>query len=74
MSDPICEDVRMKNVTTEQMELGLAKQRACPSLNRRQKRMARANWWFGRMRQAVDQALDWAPAPQPRPEQIWFRE
>jgi len=35
-------------------------------------RRGRAQWWFQHMRQLVDQAMDWAPAPQPRPEQIWF--
>jgi len=32
-----------------------------------------SRWWFRRMRQIVDRAFDWQPAPQPRPEQIWFR-
>ena len=32
----------------------------------------RAQWWFRRMRQIVDGALDWEPAPPPRPEQISF--
>ncbi len=26
-------------------------------------------WWFQRMRQIVDAALDWEAAPPPRPEQ-----
>ncbi len=30
------------------------------------------HWWFERMRQIVDRALDWQPAPAPRPEQISF--
>jgi hypothetical protein len=29
-------------------------------------------WWFQRMRQIVDCALDWQPTPPPRPEQISF--
>jgi hypothetical protein len=29
-------------------------------------------WWFRRMRQIVDNALDWQPAPPPPPEQISF--
>ena len=57
----------------EQMELGLGKGRECPSVNRRQRRLSRANWWFDRMRQAVEGALDRQPAPPPRPEQIWLR-
>jgi hypothetical protein len=31
-----------------------------------------SRWWFDRMRQIVDRAFDWQPAPPPRPEQIWF--
>jgi hypothetical protein len=55
----------------EQMELGLGKGRVCPSVNRRQRRLSRANWWFDRMRQAVDGALDGQPPPPP-PEQVWM--
>jgi hypothetical protein len=39
---------------------------------RRQQRQTRARWWFQRMRQIVDRATDWQPAPPPRPVQIWF--
>jgi hypothetical protein len=56
----------------EQMELSLEKARVCPSLNRRQRRLNRANWWFERMREVVDRAFDRQPAPAPRPEQTWF--
>ena len=31
-----------------------------------------SRWWFERMRQIVDRAFDWQPAPPPRPEQIWL--
>lgn len=55
-----------------QMELGLGNNRACPSTARRQRRLSRAQWWFRRMRAAVDHACNWSPAPAPRPEQIWF--
>ena len=41
-------------------------------LTRRQRRLNRAQWWFQRMRQMVDRAVEWQPAPRPRPEQIWF--
>jgi hypothetical protein len=58
----------------EQMELSLDNARKCPSNNRRQRRLGRANWWFARMREVVDKAFDWQPAPPPRPEQIWFPE
>jgi len=29
-------------------------------------------WWFQQMRQIVDRAFDWQPAPPPPPEQIWL--
>ncbi len=35
-------------------------------------RPTRAQWWFQRMRQLVDNATDWLPAPPPRPEQTCF--
>ena len=38
----------------------------------RRRRLNRAQWWFQRMRQIVDRAVDWQPTPPPRPEQIWF--
>lgn len=59
-------------MTTQQMELGLENPRGGRSPNPRPRRMGRANWWFDRMRQIVDRAMDWQPAPPPRPEQIWF--
>lgn len=61
-------------MTNKQLELGFGGGRVCPSGNRRQRRLSRANWWFERMRKVVDRALDWQPAPPPRPEQIWFPE
>jgi len=39
---------------------------------RRCRRQSRAQWWFNRMRAVVDRALDWQPAPPPRPEQIYL--
>jgi hypothetical protein len=33
---------------------------------------SRARWWFARMREVVDQAVDWQPVSKPRPEQTWF--
>jgi hypothetical protein len=59
----------------QQMELGLGKSRFCRSSRRgAHSKSERARWWFQRMRQAVDQAFDWQPVAQPRPEQIWFPE
>jgi len=36
------------------------------------RRLSRARWWFQRMRQLVDSAIDWQPAPPARPEQMWL--
>lgn len=49
-----------------QMEMSFGK------MTRRQTKSTRAQWWFRRMRQIVDRAADWRPAPPPRPVQIWF--
>ncbi|MGO8763952.1 MAG: hypothetical protein ACLQSR_02310 [Limisphaerales bacterium] len=58
------------NATNEQLELGLAgvKISAAPP----QSRVARANWWFGQMRDVVGRAMDWSLPTEPRPEQIWI--
>jgi hypothetical protein len=55
-----------------QMEMGFGQ--ANRSGSRRQRKQSRAQWWFQRMRQIVDRATDWQPAPRPRPVQIWFPE
>jgi hypothetical protein len=72
MSDPSCQNARMK--TNEQMELGIGNKNACRSVHRRQRRQSRANWWFERMREVVDKAIDWQPTPPARPQQTWFPE
>ena len=56
------------------MELVLGKAKACNSVRRTQRRMSRANWWFQQMREVVDKAVDWQPAPPARPEQIYCPE
>jgi hypothetical protein len=60
-------------MTDAQLELSLGNQRVTPSprANRRLSTFD-SRWWFQRMRQIVDRAFDWQPAPPPRPEQIWF--
>jgi hypothetical protein len=60
--------------TNEQMELGISKTRSCASAKRPQRRLSRANWWFQQMREVVDKAVDWQPAPPARPQQIYFPE
>ena len=55
-----------------QLELSLANAGGCRPLSPRQRRLSRAQWWFARMRQTVESALDWQPAPPPCPEQTWL--
>jgi hypothetical protein len=53
-----------------QMELTLANATpACRRAPRRQRRLPSAGWWFDQMRKAVDEAIEWQPAPVARPEQ-----
>ena len=64
----------MTNATNEQLELGFNPHIRCRGSNDvpRQGRAARAAWWFGRMREAVERAMDWNAPGEPRPEQIWI--
>jgi hypothetical protein len=59
-------------MNNSQLELGLGN--GCYHFPSRQRRLNRAKWWFDRMRQVVDRAFDWTPAPEARPEQIWFSQ
>ena len=60
-------------MTNAQLELSFGTRRARPTLTpARRSSIRNARWWFRRMRQIVDGALDWQPAPPPRPEQITF--
>jgi hypothetical protein len=62
------------NMNDTQLELSLSTPRAIQSPRRKHRPTAYGSrWWFQRMRQIVDRAFDWQPAPPPRPEQIWFR-
>jgi hypothetical protein len=61
-------------INQHQMELELAGDHRCPRVVRREQRLNRANWWFGQMRQIVDRAFDWEPAPRFRAEQILLAE
>ena len=61
------------NMSNAQLELGLGTLRVRPALtSNRRSSMRDPQWWFQRMRQIVDRAMDWQPAPPPRPEQIDF--
>ena len=58
------------NSSNGQLELGLQGARRVARIGRRENRMARAAWWFGKMREVVNGAVDWNSLNQPRPEQI----
>jgi hypothetical protein len=56
----------------DQMELSFAgTSGGCPR-DRRQRRLARARWWFTQMRRAVDEAFHRQSCPPPRPEQVYL--
>ena len=57
-------------MSTEQLEISFT---GCSKhVLRPRSRMSRAAWWFRRMHQVVNQALDWTPTPPRRPEQIYL--
>ena len=56
--------------TNTQLELGFNATSARIFGQRREQRVARAQWWFAKMRDAVKNA--WQEQAQPRPEQISF--
>ncbi len=62
----------MTNELDSQLEMSFDRVTRCRTVRRR--RLSRAQWWFERMRQVVDCAIDWEPKSLPRPEQIWFSE
>jgi hypothetical protein len=62
----------INQATSEQLELGFNGQLPPVQTTRREGRIARANWWFAKMRATVESAMDWQNAGEPRPEQIWM--
>ena len=58
--------------TTQQLELGFNGTQARIFGRRREQRVARAKWWFAKMRAAVENAIDWQNEVPPRAEQIWI--
>lgn len=59
-------------MTDQQLELGFGGNKIVLHPGRRERRITRGAWWFGRMRQIVDRAMDWPAAGEPRPEQAWL--
>lgn len=65
----------MKEIHLEQnrqLEFGLTREEEARAARRDERRVKRARWWFGQMRQAVNRAIDWSAAPSARPEQVYF--
>lgn len=60
------------NMNNEQLELGFNGIKPHANAAHREGRIARANWWFAKMRESVASAMDWQTAAQPRPEQTWI--
>jgi len=56
--------------TTQQLELGFNGTQTRIFGRRREQRVARAKWWFAKMRAAVENA--WQEQTQPHPEQTVF--
>jgi hypothetical protein len=52
-----------------QIEITLTVPLSRQQIPARQRRVARARWWFGQMRRVVDEAMEWKPTAI-RPEQI----
>lgn len=64
--------MKMKINTNSQLELSIQNPAPCRSLTRGQRRQQTASFWFNRMRQVVERATGWNPAPPARPEQIFL--
>ena len=58
--------------TNQQLELGFNGTQSRIYGRRRDTRVARAHWWFARMREAVANAVDWRATGGAQPEQILF--
>lgn len=56
----------------QQLELGLPGTPRAPRAARREQRLARAAWWFNKMRAVVNGAMDWPPTDAPRPQQAFL--
>jgi len=54
------------------MEMSFGPTGGSRPVGRRQSQRRRAQWWFSRMRQVVDRAIDWEPVAPARPEQTWL--
>ena len=58
--------------TNEQLELGFNGTQTRVFGRKRETRLARGQWWFAKMREAVANAMDWQSPAEARPEQMWM--
>ena len=58
--------------TNGQLELGFNGTQS-RIFGRPRTRVTRAKWWFAKMREAVEHAVDWQTEAPARPEQVWMR-
>jgi hypothetical protein len=58
--------------TNEQLELGFNGTQSRIFGRRREQRVARAKWWFDKMRATVENAMDWQNQAPLQPEQVWM--
>lgn len=59
---------------TEQLELSINGPRPVVCGRRQRTRIERAAWWFSKMRQAVDAAIDGSGQREVRPQQLWIAQ
>ena len=59
--------------TNQQLELGFNGTQS-RIFGRPRMRSLQAKWWFAKMREAVEDAVNWQKEVQARPEQIWMPE
>jgi hypothetical protein len=57
------------NMTKTQLELSFESSLRLQPMPPRNRRLARARWWFQQMHAVVDRAFDWSASPLPPPEQ-----
>jgi hypothetical protein len=60
--------------TNEQLELGFNGSQTRVFGRRRESRLARGQWWFARMREAVGTAMDWNLDPTVRTQPMFVSE
>ena len=66
----LCARRKIQAMNGQQLEIDFEQSIVPRRVTRRQRRMARAGWWFRQMRQVVDRAWDWKCVPPASVEQV----